>query len=115
EDRLRRLLREHLSPFTRRGEEDLYEQRVFEIDALGALRGRQGGASLDELPETGLPRFIDALDGFLLAERGQAELQKAVGSAGAALERVAEAALRRLDLLREPVEELKRRVAEVQP
>ena len=40
EAKLRRLLREQLARHARRGEEDRYEQRVFGIDALGALRGR---------------------------------------------------------------------------
>src|SRR5262249_40844117 len=34
EERLRRLLRHNLARYCRSGDEDLYEQRVFEIDAL---------------------------------------------------------------------------------
>jgi GTPase SAR1 family protein len=115
EQRLRRLLRENLARYCRAGDRDLYDARVFEIDALGALRGRLRGSNLDALPETGVPGFVRALNDFLLADRGQAELQKAAGSAEAALDRLEEAVRRRRGMLRQPLEELRQRAAEVEP
>ena len=115
EARLRARLRERLTPYCRQDGRDRYDERVFEIDALGALRARQGQLPASTLAATGIPRLIEHLSRFLVDERGGAELARARVTAEAALARTEEAVRRRLATLDAPLEELRERIAGLEP
>ncbi|MBI3910598.1 MAG: dynamin family protein [Armatimonadetes bacterium] len=115
EARLRARLRERLSPYCQQNGRDRFAERVFEIDALGALRGRQTPGTPAQLAATGIPRFVETLATFLVTERGGAELGRAAAAANAALVRAEEAVRRRLATLDAPAEELRQRLASLEP
>lgn len=85
--------------------------RVFEVSALQALRSRLRG---QPLTDSGLERFLGALDHFLAYERGPAELKRAVSVASRAYRSVSTSVSRRLPLLDETLESLKEKVASVE-
>jgi hypothetical protein len=114
EAKLRQVFRANLADYCRVDGHDVYDERVFEISAIAALRRRikDVNASLDG---TGLPRFMAALNTFLTQERAIAELRQARTIARQTLSRVREAVARRVPLLDQDVEELKQRISSVEP
>ncbi|WP_299484929.1 dynamin family protein [Acaryochloris sp. IP29b_bin.137] len=113
ETKLRQVFQTHLSPYCLVNGEDRYQQRVFEISALPALRSQlhDPKALLDD---TGIPAFLDSLTQFLTRERTSAELNHAAQQARAVAAHVHEAVERRIPLLGEDIGNLKDKVASVQ-
>lgn len=114
ETKLRRVFRANLADYCQVDGHDLYEERVFEVSAIQALRRRvkDSAASLDG---TGFPEFMAALNTFLTQERAIAELRQARTLARQAHTRVREAIERRIPLLDQDVAELKQRISSVEP
>jgi len=114
EENLRTVFRTNLEEYCRVDGQLLYDQRVFEVSALQALRQRlrDGDASLSG---TGLPEFMAELNAFLTQERAIAEFRQARTLARQVLQRVNEALNRRIPMLDQGVEELKQRIASVEP
>ena len=93
---------------------DIYEQRVFPISSLIALRHRikDTNASLEG---TGFPPFLAALNTFLTQKRAIAELRQAKTLAKQTDKRVQEVVSRRIPLLESDVQDLKQKIASVEP
>lgn len=114
ETKLRKVFHTHLADYCQVEGYDLYEERVFEISAITALRRRLKNLDAD-LSDTGFPGFLSALSTFLTEERAIAELRQTRGLARHVAMRVQEALDRRMPLLNQDVNELKARIAAVEP
>jgi FtsZ-binding cell division protein ZapB len=114
ETKLRKVFRTNLAEYCVMDDYDLYEERVFELSAIKALRRRvkDPHASLEK---TGFPEFMAALNTFLTQERAIAELRQARTIARQVYLRIKEAVDRRIPLLDQGVEELKQRLNSVEP
>ncbi|MFB2833160.1 dynamin family protein [Floridanema evergladense] len=114
EDRLRRVFQANLGEYCILEGQDIYEERVFEISAIKALRKRlkQPSASLEG---TGFPEFMGALNTFLTKERAVSELRQARTLARQTATRVQEAIERRIPLLEQDVQQLKEKISSVEP
>jgi GTPase SAR1 family protein len=93
---------------------DVYDDRVFPISAIQALRKRVKDTNAD-LSGTGFSEFVDALNIFLTQERAIAELRQARTLARQTVHRTDEAIERRIPLLNDSVTELRDRIASVEP
>jgi replication fork clamp-binding protein CrfC len=114
EGKLRRVFRTNLAEYCQVDGHDIYDERVFEISAIKALRRRIKDASAS-LEETGFPEFMGALNTFLTQERGISELRQARTLARQASTHVHEAIARRIPLLEEDASQLKERINSVEP
>jgi replication fork clamp-binding protein CrfC len=114
EGKLRRVFRTNLAEYCQVDGHDIYEERVFEISAIKALRRRIKNASAS-LEDTGFPEFMGALNTFLTQERGISELRQARILARQASTHVHEAIARRIPLLEQDVSQLKERISSVEP
>lgn len=113
EANLRQVFRTNLAEYCRRDGQDIYQQRVFEISALNALRARikDPDASLEG---TGFPKFLSALNYFLAKERAAAEVERIATIANQVYNRYREIIERRIPLLDSNVDELKQKINLVQ-
>lgn len=114
EDKVRRVFRANLADYCQVEGHDIYDERVFEISAIKALRLRvkQPTASLEG---TGFPEFLGALSTFLTSERAVAEFRQARTLARQGYSHVRESIERRIPLLEQDVQELKERINSVEP
>lgn len=112
EDRVRQVFRANLTPYCQIEGEDRYDDRVFEISSLNALRQRLRNGALEG---TGFSEFIKALNHFLTKERAISELRQAKLIARQAYRTVHEACDRRIPLLSESLQELRQKIRSVQP
>lgn len=114
EDKVRRVFKANLSEYCQVDGMDIYDERVFEISAIKALRRRLKNPSAT-LEGTGFREFMGALNTFLTQERAIAEMRQARTLARQTSTRVTEAIERRIPLLEQDVNELKRRISSVEP
>lgn len=114
EGKLRKVFHSNLAEYCLVDGIDLYDERVFEISALKALRKRLKDANAD-LSGTGFAEFMGALNTFLTQERAIAEFRQARTLARQTTMRVREAVERRIPLLDKDVDELKQRIISVEP
>ncbi|MCU0545248.1 MAG: dynamin family protein [Oscillatoriaceae cyanobacterium Prado104] len=114
EEKLRKVFRTNIGEYCQVDGQDIYSDRVFEISSLRALRLRlkDKNANLDG---TGFSEFVRALDTFLTQERAVAQMRQARTLARSICSRVREAIERRIPLLEKDVNELKQRIASVEP
>lgn len=114
ETKLRKVFRANLADYCQVDGLDLYDERVFEISAIKALRRRlkDPHASLEN---TGFSEFMGALNTFLTQERAIAELRQARTLARQTYARIREAIERRIPLLDQDIQELKQRIISVEP
>ncbi|MEO0600986.1 MAG: dynamin family protein [Myxococcota bacterium] len=120
---LRKKAHEALGPLSRVGEEDRFAERFFEIDARSALRARwdgQAGARREPedaqaLVDSGLDRFENTLERFLVDERGQAQLAHLHNTAARIGDDVRKVAELDRATASESVEALRERQAELEP
>lgn len=114
EEKLRRVFRANLAEYCQIDGYDVYDERVFEVSSIQALRRRlkNPDAALDG---TGFAKFMGAISTFLTKERAVSEIRQARTLARQALQHVHEAIERRVPLLEQDVEELKRRLNSVEP
>ena len=113
-DRLRQVFQANLAEYCYVDGQNVYEERVFEVSSIQALRRRlkNSEASLDG---TGFPEFMDALNIFLTRERAIAELRQVRTLARGACNNTREAIERRIPLLDQDVNQLKQRIESVEP
>ena len=114
EGKLRRVFKTNLAEYCQVDGHDIYDERVFEISAIKALRRRIKDASAS-LEDTGFPEFMGALNTFLTQERGISELRQARILARQASTHVHEAIARRIPLLEQDASQLKERINSVEP
>ncbi len=114
EAKLHRVFKANLAEYCLVDGYDLYEERVFALSSITALRRRIKDIDAD-LSGTGFPAFIDALNTFLTQERAIAELRQARTIARQANTHVKEAVARRIPLLGADVIELKAKIAGIEP
>ncbi|QMW01507.1 dynamin family protein [Spirosoma foliorum] len=112
EEKIRAVFRSNLEKYCNVDGVNIYDQRVFEISALKAFLARRKNQSLDG---TGFVPFTKALEEFLIKDRAAAEFGTARAVARSADRRVREAVDLRIPLLYEPINELERKITEIQP
>jgi len=114
EGKLRRVFQANLAEYCLTEGHDIYDERVFAITSIKALRLRIKNPDAD-LAGTGFPEFMAALNTFLTQERAISELRPARTLARQISARVREAVGRRLPLLDRDVNELKEKINSVEP
>ncbi len=114
ESKLKRVFQANLAEYCQIEEQDLYDERVFPICSLMALRKRIKDTNAD-LSETGFPEFLGSLNKFLTQERAIAELRQARILTKQTCNHVKEAVNRRIPLLESDINELKEKIASVAP
>ncbi|MEG4943217.1 dynamin family protein [Microcoleus sp. F4-D5] len=114
EGKLRRVFQANLAEYCLTEGHDIYDERVFAISSIKALRLRIKNPDAD-LAGTGFPEFLAALNTFLTQERAISELRPARTLARQISARVREAVGRRLPLLDRDVNELKEKINSVEP
>ena len=114
EYKLRRVFKSNLADYCQVDGHDVYEERVFEISAIKALRKRLKDSSAS-LEDTGFPEFMAALNTFLTRERAISELRQARTLARQTCNHAREAIERRIPLLDQDVSQLKERISSVEP
>ena len=114
EYKLRRVFKSNLADYCQVEGHDFYDERVFEISALDALRKRLKDADAD-LAGTGFPKFLDGLGTFLTKERAVSELRQARTLARQGNDRIREAIDVRVSLLDRDVNQLRENIAAVEP
>ncbi|MBD2055992.1 dynamin family protein [Oculatella sp. FACHB-28] len=114
ESKLRKVFHTNLVDYCQVDGQDTYDERVFEVSAIQALRRRIKDASAS-LEGTGFPEFMGALNTFLTQERAIAEFRQSRTLSRQANLRVQQAVERRIPLLGQDVEELKQRISSVEP
>jgi GTPase SAR1 family protein len=112
--KLDKVFRANLEDYCRVDGIDVYEERVFPISAIQALRKRVKDVNAD-LSGTGFSEFLAALNVFLTQERAIAQLRQARTLTKQTLQRSDEAIERRIPLLEQNVVELRDRIASVEP
>lgn len=112
--KLKRVFRANLEEYCQVEGADLYDERVFEISALQALRRRLSDADVS-LGGTGFPRFLASLNTFLTRERAIAQLRQARTLSRQTSNRVREGVERRIPLLGQDLEQLRHSIDEVAP
>ena len=114
EGKLRRVFQANLAEYCLTEGHDIYDERVFAITSIKALRLRIKNPEAD-LAGTGFPEFMAALNTFLTQERAISQLRPARTLARQISARVREAVGRRLPLLDRDVNELKEKINSVEP
>ncbi|MCY7381053.1 MAG: dynamin family protein [Microcoleus sp. CAN_BIN18] len=114
EEKLGRVFKANLAEYCLTEGHDIYDERVFPITSIKALRLRMKNQDAD-LAGTGFPQFMAALNTFLTQERAISELRPARTLARQISTRVREAVRRRLPLLDRDVNELKEKINSVEP
>ncbi len=114
ESKLKRVFKANLAEYCLTEKEDLYDERVFPICSLMALRKRIKNTNAD-LSETGFSEFLGSLNKFLTQERAIAELRQARVLTKQTYTHVKEAVNRRIPLLESDINELKEKIASVAP
>ncbi|MBD2127054.1 dynamin family protein [Microcoleus sp. ZQ-A2] len=114
ENKVRQVFQTNLSDYCQVDRSDVYQERVFELSSLKALRLRLKNP-LDPLEKTGFPEFMAALNTFLTKERAIAELRQARTLARQSHTRVHEAVERRLPLLSQDVKDLQGKIHSLEP
>jgi len=114
EDKIRRVFQANLADYCQIDGYDLYQERVFEICSLMALRLRLKNyyASLEK---TGFPRFLASLNRFLTKESAVSQLRQAKTLVRQTYNHVQEVIDRRISLLDRDVEDLKAKIISVEP
>jgi GTPase SAR1 family protein len=114
ESKLQQVFRTNLSEYCLVDGCNIYEERVFPLSSIAALRRRLKDKNAD-LADTGFPKFINALNTFLTQERAIAELRQTRIIAKQTCTHVREAIALRIPLLEADVSELKAKIVEIEP
>jgi replication fork clamp-binding protein CrfC len=114
EERLRKVFHANLAEYCIVDGHNIYNERVFELSSIQALRKRIKNPQAD-LNGTGFPEFMGALNTFLTRERAVSELRQVRTLARTATTNTKESIARRIPLLEQGVEELRNRISSVEP
>lgn len=114
ENKVRQVFETNLTSYCEVNGKNLYKQRVFELNSLAAFKARKKKPS-GSLEGTGFDKFFDTLRPFLTQERIIAEMLNVKGLIRQIYQKLHEAVGIRIPLLDAGVEELKRKILEVEP
>ncbi|MBW4604917.1 MAG: dynamin family protein [Calothrix sp. FI2-JRJ7] len=114
EERLRKVFHANLAEYCDIDGHNIYDERVFELSSIQALRKRLKNPQAD-LDGTGFPQFMGALNTFLTRERAVSELRQVRTLARTVSNNTKESVERRIPLLEQGVEELRNRINSVEP
>ncbi|MDJ0725745.1 MAG: dynamin family protein [Prochloraceae cyanobacterium] len=114
EGKLRRVFKANLGEYCEIEGKDLYEQRVFPVCSLIALRKRLKNKEAS-LAGTGFPQFMGSLNEFLTRDKASVQLRQAKNLAEQTVKKVSESVDRRIPLLEEDINRLKEKINSVQP
>ncbi|MCU0534606.1 MAG: dynamin family protein [Hydrococcus sp. Prado102] len=114
EERVRRVFQVNLAEYCQVNGSDLYNQRVFELRSLMALRLRLKNFNTS-LERTGFPEFLASLNQFLTKESAISQLQQAKLLASQTYSHVREVIDRRISLLDRDAQELREQIISVEP
>ena len=114
EERLRQVFQANLAEYCYVDAQNIYDERVFEISSIQALRRRLKNPQAS-LEGTGFTEFTGALNTFLTRERAIAELRQVRTLARQTCNHTHEAIERRLPLLDKDVNQLRERINSVEP
>jgi replication fork clamp-binding protein CrfC len=114
EGKLNRVFKANLAEYCTVDGYDIYDERVFPLSSITALRRRIKDKDAD-LVDTGFPPFINALNTFLTQERAISELRQARIIAKQTCAHVTAAVARRIPLLDTNVVELKAKIEAIEP
>lgn len=106
EERLHKVFKANLAEYCVVDGQDIYDERVFAISSIQALRKRLKNPAAD-LKGTGFTEFMQALNIFLTRERAVAELRQVRTLARQACHHTKEAIERRIPLLEQDVDQLR--------
>ncbi|MGD1913696.1 MAG: dynamin family protein [Rivularia sp. (in: cyanobacteria)] len=112
--RLHKVFKANLAEYCVIDGQDIYDERVFAISSLQALRKRLKNPDAS-LEGTGFSEFMGALNTFLTRERAVAELRQVRTLARQACYHTREAIERRIPLLEQDVNQLRERIDSVEP
>ncbi|MEO1376008.1 MAG: dynamin family protein, partial [Cyanobacteria bacterium J06635_10] len=112
--RLHKVFKANLAEYCVVDGQDIYDERVFAISSLQALRKRLKNPEAS-LEGTGFSEFMGALNTFLTRERAVAELRQVRTLARQACHHTREAIERRIPLLEQDVNQLRERIDSVEP
>ncbi|HJT78936.1 MAG TPA: dynamin family protein [Gemmataceae bacterium] len=113
---LERHIRQRLTPFCVLHGRDLSAERIFRVNALGALRGRmRRPPSAALLEESGVPPFEEALQRFLVEDRGKARTDVILGAIRATCDEVNRFITAQQALASKSLAEIEAEQAAVQP
>ncbi len=113
-EKLQRVFQANLGEYCQVNGSNLYEERVFQISSLIALRKRIKDSDTS-LEGTGFPEFMGSLNKFLTKDRAIAQLEQAKTLALQINDRVKKSVERRIPLLEEDVKQLKQKIDSVKP
>ena len=114
EERLHKVFKANLAEYCVVDGQDIYDERVFAISSIQALRKRLKNPAAD-LKGTGFTEFMQALNIFLTRERAVAELRQVRTLARVACHHTKEAIERRIPLLEQDVDQLREKIDSVEP
>ena len=114
QERSQEYFRSSLTEYLPDSKSDIYQQRVFTISALNALRSYLDNSTID-LASTGFDVFINALNLFLKEERVKTEFDQAKTVAERAYNRLHEAVTRRVALLSEDRTDIQQKIDNIAP
>lgn len=114
EERLHKVFKANLAEYCVVDGQDIYDERVFAISSIQALRKRLKNPAAS-LQGTGFTEFMAALNIFLTRERAVAELRQVRTLARQACHHTKEAIERRIPLLEQDVDQLREKIDSVEP
>ncbi|MEO1429049.1 MAG: dynamin family protein [Cyanobacteria bacterium J06633_8] len=114
EERLHKVFKANLAEYCVVDGQDIYDERVFAISSIQALRKRLKNPTAD-LEGTGFTEFMAALNIFLTRERAVAELRQVRTLARLACHHTKEAIERRIPLLEQDINQLREKIYSVEP
>lgn len=114
EERLHKVFKANLAEYCVVDGQDIYDERVFAISSIQALRKRLKNPAAS-LEGTGFTEFMAALNIFLTRERAVAELRQVRTLARLACHHTKEAIERRIPLLEQDVNQLREKIDSVEP
>lgn len=114
EEKLHKVFKANLAEYCLVDGQDIYDERVFAISSIQALRKRLKNPAAS-LQGTGFYEFMTALNIFLTRERAVAELRQVRTLARQACHHTKEAIERRIPLLEQDVDQLREKIDSVEP
>ncbi|MGB3636355.1 MAG: dynamin family protein [Rivularia sp. (in: cyanobacteria)] len=114
EERLHKVFKANLAEYCVVDGQDIYDERVFAISSIQALRKRLKNPAAS-LQGTGFTEFMQPLNIFLTRERAVAELRQVRTLARQACHHTKEAIERRIPLLEQDVDQLREKIDSVEP
>lgn len=112
--KLRRVFKANLAEYCQVDGQDIYDERVFQLSSLIALRRRLQNTEAS-LEGTGFPEFMGSLNTFLIKERAIAQLRQARTLGRQINTNIRSCVERRIPLLEQDINELKQRISSVEP